>query len=99
MAKAQGVPRRGHVGDGGHTPPSSGARTGLTAVMKGLCWSVVAGSAIIDQLPGRIGSGWQLQMMRVEIGRDGITLGEARRRQAGSIAAQRLGRREEFHAA
>jgi hypothetical protein len=59
-------------------------------VMKGLCWSVVAGSVIIDQLPGQIGSGWQLQMMRVEIGRDGITLGEARRRQAGSIAAQRL---------
>jgi 3-oxoacyl-[acyl-carrier protein] reductase len=66
---------------------SSGARTGLTAVMKGLQRQNVRDNVTINQLA------------RIEAERDGVTLEEARHRQAASIAAGRLGRPEEFGAA
>jgi 3-oxoacyl-[acyl-carrier protein] reductase len=79
---------------------SSGARTGMTAVMKGLQRQTVRDNVTINQLlPERIDSGRQLQMARIEAERDGVTVEEARRRQAASIAAGRLGRPEEFGAA
>ena len=79
---------------------SSGARTGMTAVMKGLSRQVVRDNVTINQLlPERIDSGRQLQMASIEMEREGITFEEARRRQAASIAAGRLGRPEEFGAA
>ncbi|MCP2256138.1 3-oxoacyl-[acyl-carrier protein] reductase [Prauserella aidingensis] len=79
---------------------SSGARTGLTAVMKGLQRHAVRDNVTINQLlPERIDSGRQLQMAQIEAERDGISFDEARRRQAASIAAGRLGRPEEFGAA
>jgi 3-oxoacyl-[acyl-carrier protein] reductase len=79
---------------------SSGARTGLTAVMKGLQRQTVIDNVTINQLlPERIDSGRQIQMARFDAERHGITFEEARRRQAESIAAGRLGRPEEFGAA
>lgn len=79
---------------------SSGARTGMTAVMKGLSQQVVRDNVTINQLlPERIDSGRQLQMARIEMERENISFEEARLRQAQSIAAQRLGRPEEFGAA
>lgn len=79
---------------------SSAARTGLTAVMKGLQRQTVRDNVTINQLlPERIDSGRQLRMARVEAERDGISFDEARRRQVASIAAGRLGRPEEFGAA
>jgi 3-oxoacyl-[acyl-carrier protein] reductase len=79
---------------------SSGARTGMTSVMKGLQRQTVRDNVTINQLlPERIDSGRQLQMARIEAERDGISFEEARRRQAVSIAAGRLGRPEEFGAA
>jgi 3-oxoacyl-[acyl-carrier protein] reductase len=79
---------------------SSGARTGMTAVMKGLSGQVVADNVTINQLlPERIDSGRQIQVAHIEAERSGITFDEARRRQADSIAAKRLGRPEEFGAA
>jgi len=79
---------------------SSGARTGLTAVMKGLQRQTVRDNVTINQLlPERIDSGRQQQMARLEAERYGISFEEARRRQAASIAAGRHGRPEEFGAA
>jgi 3-oxoacyl-[acyl-carrier protein] reductase len=79
---------------------SSGARAGMTAVMKGLQQLTVADNVTINQLlPERIDSGRQLQMARLEAEHAGISFDEARRRQAASIAAGRLGRPEEFGAA
>jgi 3-oxoacyl-[acyl-carrier protein] reductase len=81
-------------------PASAGARTGMTAVMKGLQRQTVADNVTINQLlPERIDSGRQQQMARVEAERDGVSFEEARRRQAASIAAGRFGRPEEFGAA
>lgn len=81
-------------------PASAGARTALTAVMKGLSHQVVPHNVTINQLlPGRIDSGRQLQVAHVEMERQGITFEEARRRQAESISAKRLGRPEELGAA
>jgi 3-oxoacyl-[acyl-carrier protein] reductase len=79
---------------------SSGARAGLTAVMKGLSRVAVADNVTVNQiLPERIDSGRQLQMARIEAERLGITFDEARQRQTKSIAARRLGRPEEVGAA
>ena len=79
---------------------SSGARTGMTAVMKGLQRQTVRDNVTINQLlPERIDSGRQQQMARIESERDGVSFEEARRRQAASIAAGRHGRPEEFGAA
>ncbi|MGD6749730.1 SDR family oxidoreductase [Streptomyces sp. BH105] len=79
---------------------SSGARTGMTSVMKGLSRITVADNVTINQLlPERIDTGRQQQMARIEMERDGVSYEEARRRQAASIAAGRLGRPEELGAA
>lgn len=79
---------------------SSGARTGMTAVMKGLSRTVASDNVTINQLlPERIDSGRQQQMAHVEMERHGITFEQARERQAASIAAGRLGRLDEFGAA
>jgi 3-oxoacyl-[acyl-carrier protein] reductase len=79
---------------------STGARTGMTAVMKGLSRQAVADNVTINQLlPERIDSGRQLEVGRVEAQRYGISFEEARRRQAASIAAGRLGRPAELGAA
>ncbi len=79
---------------------SAAARTGMTAVMKGLAKEVAPDNVTINQLlPERIDSGRQAQMARIEAERAGITYEEARRRQAESIAAKRHGRPEELGAA
>lgn len=80
--------------------PSAGARTGLTAVMKGIAREVAADNVTINQLlPERIDSGRQVQVARVDMERLGITFEEARRRQAASIPVGRLGRPSELGAA
>lgn len=64
---------------------SSGARTGTMAVMKGLQRQTVPDNVMINQLfPERIDSGRQLQMARIEAERDGVTVEEARLRQAAT---------------
>lgn len=79
---------------------SSGARSGLTAVMKGLQRQTVDHNVTVNQLlPERIDSGRQRQMAEVESRLHGITVAEARKRQAASIAAGRLGKPTEFGAA
>ncbi|TGD86300.1 SDR family oxidoreductase [Mycolicibacterium sp. CH28] len=79
---------------------SAGARAGLTAVMKGLSRLSVADNVTINQLlPERIDSGRQQQLAYREAEREGVSVDEARRRQAMSIAAGRLGRPEELAAA
>lgn len=81
-------------------PASAGARTGMTAVMKGLARDVAKDNVTVNQLlPERIDSGRQVQMAKVEAERAGITYEEARHRQAESIAAKRFGRPEELGAA
>jgi 3-oxoacyl-[acyl-carrier protein] reductase len=80
--------------------PSSGARSALTSVMKGLSHEVAPHNVTINQLlPERIDSGRQLEVAKVDMGKYGITFEEARRRQVESISAKRLGRPEEFGAA
>ncbi|WP_235676057.1 SDR family oxidoreductase [Mycolicibacter arupensis] len=79
---------------------SSGARTGLTAVMKGLQRLTVADNVTINQLlPERIDSGRQQQLAALEAAALGISVDAARHRQAASIAAGRLGRPAEVGAA
>jgi 3-oxoacyl-[acyl-carrier protein] reductase len=79
---------------------SAGARTGLTAVMKGLAKEVASDNVTVNQLlPERIDSGRQVQMATIEAERSGISYAEARRRQAESIAAKRHGLPTEFGAA
>jgi 3-oxoacyl-[acyl-carrier protein] reductase len=79
---------------------SSGARTGLTAVMKGLQRQTVCDNVTINQLlPERIDSGRQQQLAILEAQAHGISVDEARRRQAASIAAGRLGEPAEVGAA
>jgi 3-oxoacyl-[acyl-carrier protein] reductase len=79
---------------------SAGARTGMTAVMKGLSQQTVRDNVTINQLlPERIDTNRQQQVARFEMERAGISFEEARRRQAESIAAKRHGRPEEFGAA
>lgn len=79
---------------------SSGPRTGLTSVMKGLSRAVARdGVTINNLLPERFDTDRQEFMARREMEREGISYEEARRRQRASIAADRLGRPEEFGAA
>lgn len=79
---------------------SSGARTGMTAVMKGASRKLAPHNVTVNQiLPERIDSGRQMQMAHIEAETDGVSFEEARRRQAESIAAKRLGRPEEVGAA
>lgn len=79
---------------------SSGARTGLTAVMKGLQRQTVPDNVTINQLlPERIDSGRQQQLAALEATALGISVDQARARQAASIAAGRLGEPAEVGAA
>lgn len=82
-----------------HMTLSSGARAGLTAVMKGLSFEVAPDNVTINNLlPERIDTARQLQMAKVAMAREGIDFEEARRRQVQSIAAKRLGTAGEFGA-
>jgi 3-oxoacyl-[acyl-carrier protein] reductase len=82
-----------------HMTLSAGARAGLTAVMKGLSLETARDNVTINNmLPERFDTARQEQMAEVAMKRDGISYDEARRRQVESIAADRLGRPEEFGA-
>lgn len=82
-----------------HMTLSSGARAGLTAVMKGLSLEVARDNVTINNLlPERFDTQRQEQMAQVSMKRDGIDYAEARRRQVESIAARRLGQPGEFGA-
>lgn len=75
---------------------SSAARTGLTAVCKGLSRDVAAANVTINNiLPERIDTGRQRQMADLAVAIKGITLEEAYAEIAATIAAGRLGRPEE----
>lgn len=75
---------------------SAAVRTALTAASKGLSLDVARYNVTINNiLPERIDSGRQQQMAEVAKANEGITYEEARRRQAESIAAKRLGLPEE----
>jgi 3-oxoacyl-[acyl-carrier protein] reductase len=78
---------------------SAGARAGMTAVMKAVAGEVARDNVTINNiLPERIDSPRQLHVAEVEMARHGVTFEEARRRQAASIAAKRLGRPSELGA-
>jgi len=80
--------------------PSTGARTGMTAVMKAMSKELAPYNVLINQiLPERIDSGRQQQVARWEAEKYGISYEEARQRQADSIAMKRHGRPEEVGAA
>jgi 3-oxoacyl-[acyl-carrier protein] reductase len=78
---------------------SSGARAGLTAVVKGLSIEVAADNVTINNLlPERFDTDRQAFMARRDVEHDGISYDEARARMAATIAAKRLGRPEELGA-
>jgi 3-oxoacyl-[acyl-carrier protein] reductase len=75
---------------------STGARTGLTSVVKSLSKDVAHANVTINNLlPERIDTERQQQMARLHASRAGITVEEAYDHMARSIAARRLGRPEE----
>ena len=79
---------------------SSGARAGLTAVLKGLSFEVAPYNVTINNLlPERFDTDRQVQMAKLAMARHNITFEEAKARQAASIAAKRLGQPREFGAA
>ena len=78
---------------------SSGARAGLTAVVKGVSLDVARdGVTINNLLPERIDTDRQVFMARRAMERNGVDYEQARRRIAASIAAGRFGRPEELGA-
>jgi 3-oxoacyl-[acyl-carrier protein] reductase len=83
----------------GHMGLSSGARAGLTAVMKGQAIDLARFNITINNmLPERIDTDRQHFMAEREMKAHGITYEEARARQVASIPAGRLGRPSEFGA-
>lgn len=75
---------------------STGARTGLTSVVKALSKDVAKANVTINNiLPERIDTGRQRQMAELHASRANITIEEAYARMATTIAAGRLGRPEE----
>ena len=83
-----------------HMGLSSGARAGLTAVLKGLSLDVARDNVTINNLlPERFDTDRQVQMANAAMKRENISYEEARRRQVESIAARRLGDPREFGAA
>ncbi len=83
-----------------HHVLSAGARAGLTASLKALSLDVAKHNVTINNmLPERIDTNRQEQMAHAAMKRESIDYEEARRRQIQSIAAKRMGRREEFGAA
>jgi len=76
---------------------STGARTGLTSVAKALSKDVARSNVTINNLlPERIDTERQRQMAELHASMAKITVEEAYAHMAKSIAAQRLGRPEEF---
>ena len=76
---------------------STAARAGLTALAKSMSVDVAADNVTINNmLPERIDTPRQQFMARRMVEEQGITLEEARKRIAASIAAKRMGRPEEF---
>lgn len=83
-----------------HMGLSSGARAGLTAVLKGLSFDVARDNVTINNLlPERFDTDRQVQMAKAAMKRENISYEEARRRQVESIAVKRLGEPREFGAA
>jgi 3-oxoacyl-[acyl-carrier protein] reductase len=83
----------------GHMGLSSGARAGLSAVMKGLAIDLAKYNITINNLlPERIDTDRQHFMAEREMKAHGISYEEARRRQVASIPAGRLGDPREFGA-
>ncbi|HEX9464767.1 MAG TPA: SDR family oxidoreductase [Alphaproteobacteria bacterium] len=83
-----------------HMGLSSGARAGLTAVLKGLSFDVARDNVTINNLlPERFDTDRQVQMANAAMKRENISYAEARKRQVESIAARRLGDPREFGAA
>ncbi|MEL6981587.1 MAG: SDR family oxidoreductase [Actinomycetota bacterium] len=79
---------------------STGARAGLTSVSKALSRDVAAANVTINNLlPERIDTGRQRQMAELHAKRAGISVEEAYEHMAGTIAAGRLGRPDEFGSA
>ncbi|MCL4157579.1 UNVERIFIED_CONTAM: hypothetical protein GTU68_040738 [Idotea baltica] len=80
-----------------HHVLSAGARAGLTASSKAISLDVAKHNVTINNLlPERIDTNRQHQMAKAAMKRDNISYDEARRLQVESIAANRLGRPEEF---
>ncbi len=78
---------------------STAARTALTAACKAISFEAAADNVTINNLlPERIDTPRQSFMAQRMIKEQGISLEEARRQMAQSIAAKRLGRPEEFGA-
>ncbi len=76
---------------------STAARTGLTALCKGISSESVAYNVTINNLlPERIDTDRQQQMAKLMMQTQGLTFEEARAAIAGTIKAKRLGRPEEF---
>ena len=79
---------------------SSGVRTGLVAVMKGLALEVARHNVTINNLlPERFDTQRQIDMAELAMQRDGVSWEQARATQVESIAAKRLGQPTEFGAA
>jgi 3-oxoacyl-[acyl-carrier protein] reductase len=79
---------------------STAARSGLTALCKGLARQVARDGVTINNiLPERIDTDRQLQMATLAAKVQGLSLEEARVQQVASIPAGRLGRPEEVGAA
>ena len=82
-----------------HMTLSAGARAGLTAALKGLSLEVAKSNVTINNLlPERFDTARQEQMARETMKRENVSFDEARRRQTRSIAANRMGRPDEFGA-
>jgi 3-oxoacyl-[acyl-carrier protein] reductase len=83
----------------GHLGVSAGPRAGLTAVCKGIARDVIQhGVTVNNLLPERFDTDRQRFMAERDMQRLGITMEQARERIAGTIAAGRMGRPEEFGA-
>lgn len=83
-----------------HHTLSAGARAGLTASLKALSLDVAKHNVTINNmLPERFDTQRQEQMARAWMKREGITYEQARALQVKAIAANRLGRPDEFGAA
>jgi 3-oxoacyl-[acyl-carrier protein] reductase len=76
---------------------STGARTGLTSVSKALSRDVAASNVTINNLlPERFDTDRQKHMAELHSELGGITVEEAYEKMKATVAAQRLGRPEEF---
>ena len=80
-----------------HMGLSTAARTGLTALCKALVPEVAKDNVTINNLlPERIKTGRQEFMANRMVKADGITMDEAYKRIAATLAAKRMGTPEEF---